>query len=31
MKEFFYVFGAPLIMGLIAAAVGFYEMWRERH
>jgi hypothetical protein len=31
MKEFFYVFGAPIIVGLIVAAIGFYEMWRERH
>ena len=31
MKEFIYVFGAPLAVGIVAAAIGFYEMWRERH
>jgi len=31
MKEFIYVFGAPLAVGLVAIVMGLYAAWRERH
>jgi hypothetical protein len=30
MKDFIYIFGAPLAVGIVAIVMGLYAAWRER-